>query len=85
MSGRRIAALGALVIGLAALVLAVVVAFQDFPKGVAVLGLVCVAALAGWYGALRRGLVRVLGLGAAAIALVGALCCSSTTARLRSP
>ena len=73
MSGRRIAALGALVIGLAALVLAVVVAFQDFPQGLAVLGLVCVAALRGWYGALRRGLVRGLGLAAAAIALVAAL------------
>ena len=72
MSGRRLAALGALVIGLAALVFAVVMVFQSFPKGLAVLALVCIAALSGWYGALRRGLARVVGLGAAVIALVGA-------------
>ena len=72
MTGRRIAAVGALLIGFAALVFAVVLVFQDFPKGLAVLALVCVALLAGWYGALRHGLARVVGLGAAAIALLGA-------------
>ena len=41
MSGRRIAAVGALVIGLAAVVLALIVAVQEFPQGLVVLGLVC--------------------------------------------
>ncbi len=72
MTGRRIAAIGALLIGFAALVFAVVMVFQDFPKGLAVLALACVALVAGWYGALRRGLARVVGLSVAAIALVGA-------------
>jgi diacylglycerol kinase family enzyme len=73
MSGRRIAALGALVIGLAALGFAIVMVFQNFPKGLAVLALVCVAVVAGWYGALRRGLARGVGFAVAAIAFAGAL------------
>ena len=73
MSGRRIAAVGTLVIGLAALGFAIVMVFQNFPKGLAVLALLCVAVLAGWYGALRRGLARSVGFAAAAIAFAGAL------------
>jgi diacylglycerol kinase family enzyme len=73
MSGRRVAAGGALVIGFAAIALAVIVAVQDFPQGLIVLGLVCVGGLAAWYGALRRGAVRVAGLGGGAIALAVAI------------
>ena len=48
-------------------------AVEEFPKGV-VLGLACLAVgPAGWYGALRRGLARRLGLAVAAIALGAAL------------
>ena len=73
MSDRRVAAIGALIIGPAALALAVVVVFQEFPQGLAVAGLVCLAAFIGWYGALHRGLTRGLALAAAAIALAAAL------------
>ncbi len=70
---RRIAALSALVLGVAALVLALVVAVQEFPQGLIVLGLVCIAGLSGWHGLLRRGVVRVAGLSVAAIALAVAI------------
>ena len=69
---RRLAALVALVVGAATLVLAVVVAISEFPRGLILLGCVVVAGLAAWYGALRRGIVRVLGLSAAAVVLLGA-------------
>ena len=51
MSGRRIAAVGALVIGFATLVLAVILVVQEFPQGLMVLGLVGLRRLVGWYGA----------------------------------
>jgi diacylglycerol kinase family enzyme len=73
MSARQVAAIGALLIGLAALVLAVIVAIQEFPEGLIVLGLVCLAGLAGWYGVLRRGAVRAIGLAAGAIAFAAAI------------
>ncbi len=73
MSGRRIAALGALVIGFAASVLAVVVAIEEFPRGLAVLALVWFAVLAGFYGVLRRGAARIAGLLAAAVAFAAAI------------
>ena len=73
MSARRIAAVGALVIGFAALVLAVTVAVQEFPQGLIVLGLVCVAGLVAWYGVLRRGAVRAVGLSVGAIAFAAAI------------
>ena len=84
MSGRRIAAVGALVIGLAALVLALIVAVQEFPQGLVVLGLVCI----------RSG--RLAGSGGAAWSGPSAFrwaqsrsrrqsCCSSTSAWSRSP
>ena len=73
MSGRRIAAVGALVIGFTTLVLAAVLVFQEFPQGVIVLGLVCLGGLAGWHGALRRGAVRAIGLSVAVAALIAAV------------
>ena len=73
MSSRRIAAVGALVIGLAALILALIVAVQEFPQGLLVLGLVCVAGMVGWYGLLRRGVVRAIGLSVGAIAFAAAI------------
>ena len=72
MSGRRIAAVGALVIGLAALILALIVAVQEFPQGLVVLGLVCIAGVVAWYGVLRRGVVRAIGLSVGAIAFAAA-------------
>jgi diacylglycerol kinase family enzyme len=73
MSTRRLAAVGALAIGLAALVLAVVVVVQEFPRGLLVLALVCVGALAAWYGVLRRGPARVAGLAIGAVGFAAAI------------
>ena len=70
---RRIAAILALVIGAATVALAVVVAVSEFPRGLVLLGLVLVAGASAWYGALRRGIARVAGLGVAALALAGTL------------
>jgi diacylglycerol kinase family enzyme len=77
MSARRIAAIGALLLGLGGLALAVVVAVQVFPRGLIALVCVAAAASAAWYGVLRRGPVRVagfcvgvLGIGAAVVLLL---------------
>src|SRR6476619_3571040 len=72
MSTRRVAAIGALLLGLGGFALAIVVAVQEFPRGLIALACVVVAASAAWYGVLRRGPVRVagLGVGAAIVLLV---------------
>ena len=67
------AAIGALVLGLGALGLAVVVAVQEFPRGLIALGCVTVAAAGAWYGVLRRGAARVLGLSVGALGLGAAV------------
>jgi diacylglycerol kinase family enzyme len=72
-STRRLGAVGALLIGFAALVLAVVVVIQEFPEGLIVLALVCLAAFAAWNGSLRRGLTRVAGLTVGAVAFAAAI------------
>jgi diacylglycerol kinase family enzyme len=78
MNARRAAAIGALLLGFGGFGLAVVVAVQEFPRGLIALACVAVACAAAWYGVLRRGAVRVaglsvgaLGLGAAIVLLVG--------------
>jgi diacylglycerol kinase family enzyme len=68
-SRRRAAAGLALVLGTATLLLAVYVVFQQFPRGLIVLGCVAAALAAGWYGLLRRGAVRIVSLGVALVAL----------------
>ena len=70
---RRLLALVALVVGAATVVLAVVVAVSEFPRGLAVLGCVLLAGAAAWYGVLRRGFARVAGLTVAGVALAGAV------------
>jgi diacylglycerol kinase family enzyme len=65
---RQAAALSALVLGLGASGVAVVVVVQEFPRGLIALGCVSVAAAGAWYGVLRRGAARVLGL---AVGVVG--------------
>jgi diacylglycerol kinase family enzyme len=74
VSAGRPAAIGALLLGLGGLGLAVVVAVQEFPRGPIALACVALAAAAAWYGILRRGAARsaglvigVLGLGAAIV------------------
>jgi diacylglycerol kinase family enzyme len=68
-SGRRAAAGLALVLGVATLLLALYVVFQLFPRGLIVLGCAAVALATGWYGLLRRGVVRIASLGVALVAL----------------
>ncbi|MEV0803739.1 diacylglycerol kinase family protein [Kribbella sp. NPDC050281] len=70
---RRVAAVVALLVGAATVVLAVVVAVSQFPRGLFVLGCVVIAAVAAWYGVLRRGIARVVGLAVAGLALAGAV------------
>ncbi|TCN31702.1 diacylglycerol kinase family enzyme [Kribbella orskensis] len=70
---RRLAAAVALLVGLATIVLGVVVAVDHFPRGLGLLVCVVIAAAAAWYGVLRRGTARVVGLTVAGLALAGAL------------
>jgi hypothetical protein len=70
---RRIAAVVALLVGAATVVLGVVESVRQFPRGLGLLACVVIAALAAWYGILRRGIARVVGLAVAGAALVGAL------------
>jgi diacylglycerol kinase family enzyme len=70
LTARRAAAIGALLFGLGALCLAIVVAFLEFPRGLSVIGCATVATAAAWYGVLRRGAVRVAGLAVGAVGLV---------------
>ncbi|MFG1621886.1 diacylglycerol/lipid kinase family protein [Kribbella sp. NPDC049227] len=70
---RRLTAAFALLMGVATLVLAVVVAVNQFPRGLILLGCVLIAAAAAWFGVLRRGVARVVGLAVAVLALAGAV------------
>ena len=70
---RRIAAVVALVAGVATVVLAAVISVNEFPRGLVLLACVLVAGACAWYGALRRGVPRVAGLAVAALALAAAV------------
>ena len=58
---------------IAAVALAVAVAVSEFPRGLLLAGCVLVAGAAAWYGVLRRGLPRVVGLVVAGLAFAAAL------------
>ncbi len=73
MTGRRLWALVALLLALAALVIAIATAIADFPKGLTVLACLAVAVCAGWFGIRRRGVARTAALALMAIALAGVL------------
>ncbi len=73
MTARRSAAIGALLLACGGLALALVVAVQEFPRGLIALALVGLAVLGAWYGILRRGAARVAGLGVGALGLAAAL------------
>jgi Diacylglycerol kinase catalytic domain len=73
MSTRRAAAIAALLLGLAGMALAVVVAVQEFPRGLIALACVGLGAAGAWYGVLRRGAVRVAGLAVGALGLAAAI------------
>ena len=69
----RAAAIAALVLGALTAVAAVVVAVREFPRGLALLALVIICAGSAWFGVVRRGPGRIIGLAVAGLALVGAL------------
>ena len=73
MAVRRVWSTAALLLTLAVVVLAVAVAVAHFPSGLSVLACLVLAVCAAWYGVRRRGTVRTLGIGAAALLLVAAV------------
>jgi diacylglycerol kinase family enzyme len=73
MSVRRAAAMGALLLGFGGFALAVVIAVQEFPRGLIALACVTLAAVAAWFGVLRRGVVRVVGLSVGVLGLGAAI------------
>ena len=70
---RRLLAIVALVVAVATVALAVAVAVGEFPRGLLLLGCVLIAGGAAWYGVLRRGSARAVGLIVAGLGIVGAL------------
>ena len=82
MSRRRLAAIAAIVLAAATVVLAIVVAIEDFPQGVWVVLCLLVAAAAAWFGLVRRGPARLASLVVAALALAGGIVLIATHGRL---
>src|SRR4051812_49064549 len=73
MTGRRGAAIAALLVGAATVVFALAVAVANFPNGVAVLACLALAVASAWYGIRRRGPARTAGLGVAVLLIAGSL------------
>jgi diacylglycerol kinase family enzyme len=71
MRRRRLAALAALTLGLAALAMIVALAVVDLRRGMPALALLACAAALAWYGRQRRGTSRVIAFGAGALLLAG--------------
>jgi diacylglycerol kinase family enzyme len=65
----RAAALGCLLIAFATLALGIYIVIEQFPRGLLVLGCIALGLIAAWYGVLRRGAPRILGMGLAALAV----------------
>ena len=70
---QRLAALVALLLAAATVVAAVIALITNFPRGLFVLLLAFLALAAGWHGVLHRGVVRVLGIAIAVVALAAVL------------
>ncbi len=73
MTVRRLWAAAALLLGLAAIVLAVDAAIAHFPSGLAVLACLILAGCCAWLGICRSGTARIAGLAAAVLFLAGAI------------
>ena len=71
MTRPRAAAIAALLLGALAVATIAHFALNSFPRGLVVGGLLIGALGAGWYGLVRRGLSRIVGLGCAAGLLIG--------------
>jgi diacylglycerol kinase family enzyme len=70
---RRVWAGSALVLGIAAIVLAVVAAIAHFPDGLTVLACIVLALCSAWFGVRRRGAARAISIGLAVLLLAGAV------------
>jgi diacylglycerol kinase family enzyme len=73
MTSPRLAAIIALVLAALTLVAAVVAVVSNFPRGLILAVLLVGAAVAAWYGLLRRSTPRVVGLGVAALLALAAV------------
>jgi diacylglycerol kinase family enzyme len=73
MGKRRLCALLSLVLGAAALVIAIAVAVSRFPRGLSVLLCLVVAGAAIWYALRHRDALRIAGLAIGALLIVGAV------------
>jgi diacylglycerol kinase family enzyme len=73
VSARRAAALGSLLLGVAAFALAVVLTVEHFPRGLVLLACLWVALVAGWLALRRDGPVRLVAAGLASVALAAAI------------
>jgi diacylglycerol kinase family enzyme len=70
---RRATAAAALILLFASLALALVTVIVEFPRGLLVLAGIVLALGAAWYGIVRRGTARAIGLAVAAVLAAGAL------------
>jgi diacylglycerol kinase family enzyme len=70
---RRLAAGASLLLSAAAVVLAVVLTVQTFPRGITVLVCLVAAVAVAWWGLLRLGAARVLAFTVAALLFVGSI------------
>jgi diacylglycerol kinase family enzyme len=70
---RRLAALAALVLTAAAVVMALVIAVQNFPRGLTVLACLVAAMAISWWSFVRAGAAQVVGLTVAALLWAGAV------------
>jgi diacylglycerol kinase family enzyme len=73
LTGRRAAAVAALVLGAATLLLGLYIVIDQFPRGLLVLAWLGVGLVVGWFGLLRRGALRAVALGVALIGLAAAI------------
>jgi diacylglycerol kinase family enzyme len=69
---QRVGAAVALLAAVVTIAVAVVETISDFPEGLGVLGLVAIALGAAWFGVIRGGTQRVVGIVVALLGLVGA-------------
>ena len=69
---QRVGAAVALLAAVLTIAVAVVETISDFPEGLGVLGLVAIALGAAWFGVIRGGTQRVVGIVVAVLGLVGA-------------
>jgi len=70
---QRVSAALALALGLAAIGIAAVIAAAQFPNGLTVFACGVATACSAWYGLRRRGLTRILGIGAAVLFVCAAV------------